>query len=496
MRKSKPSIILGLAFALLAGTPGPAHAAGQNRGAAPNKPRPQNQAAPANQGAESIELFLHDLSEAAARKDLTALHSMFAKNFAGPFRIPKAARSVLDRIVPFAQTITLEFEPMDIFAAGDRGVCLTQAALTLVFPGGQEKTADQAYMLQMDRAGQQWKITDAAQLDQSWEVDPKKARVVWKDLGVSFPRPAAWLPAPVRRPDTVRALVMVSPDLLTTVSVAVVESPVLFSAKRIAILAKTVEHLFPGSKFLKPTTIQVGGRPAPAFILDLDSGPRIFHTLNAAVPHGETTVFVTEAAAHPRTLAQVEAPFRKLCNGLKLFPAPPAKGSPDLGTIEHNRYVNRKYGFSCALPRGWKVSVLSRRFLKRQNWQFAVRVTPDADSNVFAIIGSRKMPANLSRAMLKRIMLEMYRQLSDDVKILEDKTVAVNGRQGLLLATRLDLGILQYHRDLLIPGDGRLYFISAEATPASAWEKAAPALEPVFHGIQLLQKSQPPANQP
>jgi len=456
-------------------------AAAQEANAQPRKPAP----GAADDAQASVELFLQNLCDAFGRKDEAAVRAAFGANFAGPFRVPKIAQSMLARFMKVAEGIAAEVNPVDVFVVGDCAVCTADCALSLTFPGGREQRFEAPLLLRLDRSGREWKITDAVRLAEDWAPEPEDGRIVWKDLGVSFPEPGGdWILCPVQRPDVVRSVDMISPDLRVTITVAAGEPPAVVRPQVAAEGMRVVEQLFPGSKVLNVKSVRLAGRPGTEVRMDMNLGPRVYHTAVRIVEHSDALVFAGVSVASPEPLATGIGPFERVCRGLQFSPIPKRPPDPATGQIRGGRYVNDKFGVTFEVPSGWTAVPFSSAGARRRGWDFGVCIRPESGDG-FLILGRRRLPGPVPPAMLKRFVLGGMQMAGADARIVEDKDIQVAGRPAASLVVRVRIGRNQMHRDVLIAAGRGLVFLHAEGRPGDEWKQIVRCTDEILKSLEL-----------
>lgn len=442
--------------------------------------------APATPEAEeaAIEEMLHRTSKAFGEKNAEQIKASFVENFAGPFRIPRAAQGVLERITKHATQISASYqmEPLDI--VGNRAVGPVEIDLEMEF-GGDNRRHDKAFMLMIfTKEGGQWLIWSMERLTTKWSIDDVTAdgRMTWADEGISFPVPLDWGAYPTDSMECRRSVMFVSPDLKGIMGAAVIELPMTMSTNAIVQNHRGIGGIFPGSRFGGTEAIKLAGRDGVVTKMDLKLGATLSRLESHLVIEGKTLVVASLTVTPEADVEAYRKAFSDFSSGLTFSPPKPARGADATSKKTFNGF-----GIKFSAPEGWEIESFAEDMAKKRQWLFGATVKPTGKDS-FALIGARDLPSvGIDLRQLRKAEMQQLRAVAESADVGEAKDIEIDGAKALSWTVSFKVGAEHKRRELFLLKGKRLYFLIADAIPPSDFDMLNKGVDALIETIRFTE---------
>lgn len=430
-------------------------------------------------GRTAAEMAVEELFEFAAQafinKDQNAIQQAFVENFAGPFRVPQVARTVLSRVVKHAEGITADFDLDELQVVDNHALAVVGIDLSIGFAQGPARTVQGPYLAKLVADGDSWKILSLDQLDEDWSVDADGTTISWEAEGIAFPLPQDWGVFPVKGPETRKGVHMVAPDLRATIGVGTIDLPVPVSLEAVAANHKGIDQFFPGSRFIGETQTTVAGEPAVSTQIELKLGPERMDVRTTFMLYGKAlhafTLIVAPADAAPSFLPVME----RLVGGVKLTKPAQAFAEAEPATT----YKNDEIGVTLRAPEGWNIQPLDAELAKKRGWSFAAHIKP-AQGETFVLVGGRKFSGQVGLADLQRAEMDNLRMIVPDAKAEEVKDFKVCGFPARSWTCTFTMGQERKRREAFVARGAELFWLIADVIPPSDYAKIGPDVDRIL----------------
>jgi len=433
-----------------------------------------------------VELFLHSAAEAFMGRDAAKVRTFFAENCAGPLRMPKIANLALTQAMRNAESIDVDFDTTSLKIESGRAFCQVDLNLDFHFKGGNDKQIKGPFILWLDRKGPDWIITDVTEESRDWTVPPGAGTIEWKEDAIHFPVPKGWSAYPIKNPEARRAVQFVSPDLKAIIGVGVVGLPVPFTLQQAVENQKMVDQLFKGSRFVSQNPARLAGSPAVAVGIDHNLGPRRINILNVMMIRGLTLYAVSLAVTPREDFAAFKPVFDRVCAGLTVTGVPKAEQERTVsGLVNKGTYTNLQYGFSISAPAGWKVSPMDDQATSKSGMLFGVMIRAPKGAENYVLAAAKDLPGSVPLDMIQQGQMQGLRAVDPNVTSSDEKSFKIDGLPARIWTYSFKLGKTRKRRQLFVMQGKRLFFVIAEAAPASGFEKLAPDFARIIKSIHF-----------
>ncbi|MBT3378587.1 MAG: hypothetical protein HN742_13595 [Lentisphaerae bacterium] len=444
---------------------------------------PAHAQAPAGPEAEeaAIEAMLHRTAQAFGERNAEQIKASFVENFAGPFRIPKAAQSILERVTKHAKQISASYqmEPLDI--VGNRAAGPVEIDLEMEF-GGDNRRHDKAFMYMIfAKEDGQWLIWSMERLTTKWAVDDVTAdgRMTWAEEGISFPIPPDWGVYPTDAAESRRSIMLISPDLKAFMGAAIVELPMALSTNAIVQNHRGIGGIFPGSAFVDTKAIKLAGRDGAATRMDLKLGKTLSRVESRLIIEGKALVAASLTVTPGTDVGAYRDAFAAFCSGLTFTPPPPKE------TDSQDKKVFNDSGVSFSAPEGWEIERFSEKMAKQRQWVFGATVKPKGKDS-FALLGVRDLPsAGASLRDLRKGEMDQLRSVAESANVGEPTDLEIDGVKAISWTVSFKVGAERKRREIFLMRGKRLYFLVADAVPPSEFETLDKGVDALIKTIRF-----------
>jgi len=449
-------------------------------GAAENQDKAAREA-----GNAAIEESLDRTAKAFMDKDAAAIRAAFVENFAGPFRVPKVAQAVLDRVIQGAERIVADYQCWPFDVVDDRAAGVVEIDLRLEFQGGGNRELKGMFATWFVKEQGQWRILALERIASDWQPPAEKAAVwEWPEEGVSFPAPAKWQAYPIESQETSKSVVFVSPDVKANISVGLVPLPVPVSLSRVTANHKTIAQFYPGSRFIDEKPVKLAGRTGVATRMDVKVGLQLSRVVNRMVIVENALYVIAFSVSPSKDTAGYVPAFDKLCAGFEVKPpAKPAAGDAPAKT-DGRRFAHQKAGIRFTAPEGWTTHQFDEKAAAKRGWLFGASVKPGTGDS-FVLLGARDLPGAPPLDALQQGELNNIRAVAEDLKVSDEKKLTIGGCQARSWVCTFTAGQQQKRREIFFLKGTRLFFLIADACPPSEYAKLGPGIDKLIETIEI-----------
>ncbi|MBN2451614.1 MAG: hypothetical protein JXR77_14595 [Lentisphaeria bacterium] len=432
---------------------------------------------------QAVVDVLHGAAQALIDRDSAAVAGFFVQNFAGPFRVPRVARTVLDQVLTAAQTVTAEVRPNEIRREGVRALVLADLSLRFTMAGGGVQEVLGEHLVWLTREPDGWRIAVAERLATDWSVAPGAMEICWPEHGVTFPVPRDWGAFPTSAPDLTRSVLFASPNLAGSLAVAVVAVPVPVSLKGIAARHRDIPRLYPGSRFLDEEETTLGGEPAILTRLHLAMGSRMIAMETVVAIRGNRLYAASRTATPAEAAAEFEAAFAEFRRGFVLaeIPAEPAGPGPGLTP---GGYADMRHGVDFPIPEGWLLTALDKRTLRKRGWALGAHLRR-AEGESYILLGARKLPRPIGLKELQEAEMKTIDAAVGEMGVTDEKDLTVSGFPARSWSYSLTLGQPRRRREVFVVRGNLLLFLIGEAIPPSEYDDVCATVDTLLATLRL-----------
>jgi len=441
------------------------------------------QAPAPNPEEEAVERLLLSTAQAFRDKDVPGIRKAFAENCAGPLRIPKLARATLDQVMGAAQTVTADLAIKETHLEGTRA--LVVADLTLAFEfGGGAKEVKGPYLFWLDKAAQGWSITGAEPMATDWTLADGSAEVTWPDDGVGFAVPKGWGAFAMAGPEVHRAATLVSPDLSTTLSVALIVLPVPVQLKTVAANHHGIATIYPGSRFLDEAEATLAGQPAVQTRMDLAIGP-VPSRVETVLMIRDGRLLVLSRDIMPATAApRFDEEFTRVRDSLTVKAVPDGAAGAPPPAVPANAFTNPRLGVGFPTPEGWVLQALDDETAGKQGWAFGAHLRP-AQGDSMILFGAKELPGPVDLKTLQDAEMKNVSAIAEGVVAQDVKDLKVSGLPARSWSFTLNLGQERRRREVFITRSNILFFVIADAIPPTAYDTVSKTVDTFLESLSL-----------
>ena len=435
----------------------------------------------------AIQELLESIAQGFVQKDLKKVKAGLVENFAGPFELPKLTERVLTQVLQGSQTISADYEigPMEI--QGDRAVALIDIDVVFDF-GERQQEHKEPLLTWFARVGNGWSVLNFARLATDWSIDQAADAIVWEDEGVSFPAPAEWYGHAVKTMQARRAVTYISPDLKATAGVGVIGLPVPVKLQTIVDQQKGVGKILPDARFVGEASGTLGGAPCVTTTIEAKAGPAVVRSVTRMAIRGNA-LYVLSMSVFPATDVQQYLPVLDAISAGFRFtrPAEPAPAADDSPAARN--YVSEEFGLELTGPEGWRVQPLDEKTAKGRGWLFAVHLKA-AEGDSYALVGAKDLPRNFPPEQLQQEDMATLKSVVEDITVEEEKDMQMGGKAARSWVCTFELGRKQKRREVFAMSGKRLFFVIADAVPASAYPQVSPKFDEIIESIKITHAAQ------
>ncbi len=441
--------------------------------------RARNNAAGHAAETAAIEALLDRTATAFIGMDSVLIKQAFVENFAGPFRLPRLAQTTLDRVMQAAESVAASYEMSPLDVVEGRAAGIVQISLAFGFRGGAKREHSAEYLMFFRKEDRQWLIEGAEPLTAEWQLDPTaEGMVIWDDESMRFPAPAKWEGYPLATKEARKGIVFVSPDLKATLGVAVVGLPAPVDLTVVVANQKGVPQLYPGSRFVGEEQTRMAGEPAVVTRIDLKLGKSITRVVSRMMIRGDALYMVNLAVMPAEDVNAYLPVYAATVKGLQLGAA---QEPADEGVTD---FVDATTGFSVSAPEGWSIHD-SSALAKKSGWMFAATAKPASGTN-YVIFGARDLgqaiaPQDLAK--LQEAELGNIRAIAKDLEVHEQGDIKIGERPARSWICSFTIGQKRKRREVFMVEGKRLFFVVADAVPASGYAKVADDIDKLIQSI-------------
>ena len=430
----------------------------------------------------AIQQLLESVAHGFAQKDVKRIKEGLVENFAGPFELPKLTERVLNQVVQGSQSISANYDlgPMEVH--GHRAVALVD--IDVVFDFGPKQQAHKGPVLAwFVREGADWSILSFERLATDWSIDRGAPSIVWEDEGLSFPAPEEWYGHPLKSMQARKAVVFISPDLKANTGVGVIGLPVPVELKTIVDQQRGVGKLVPGARFVGEEKGTLGGVACVTTTIEAKAGPDVTRAVTHMAIRGNALYVVSMSVTPAADVQQYMPVLAALSKGFTFTrPAEPVPAVDD--SPAGRRDVSEEFGLELTAPEGWRVQPLDEKTANGRGWLFAVHLKA-AGGDSYALVGARDLPQNVPPAQLQQAEMGNLRSVVEDITVDEEEDMQVGGKAARSWVCTFEVGRKQKRREVLAMSGKRLFFIIADAVPASAYAQVSPKFDEIIKSVKI-----------
>jgi hypothetical protein len=442
------------------------------------------QAPPADPEEAAVERHLLSTAQAFRDKDVPGIRKAFAENFAGPLRLPRLARSVLDQVMGAAQTVSADLAIKESHIGGPRALVIADLTLSFEF-GGDGKEFKGPYLFWLDKGNAGWTITGAEAMATDWTVPEQSTEVHWPDEGLRFAVPTGWGIFPLASPEAKRSVECVAPDLSVSFAVATLVLPVPMQLKTIAANHHGIATIYPGSRFIDEAETTVAGQPAVLTHMELAMGSRPSWVETIMTLRDTRLTVVTRSVTPATATARFDAEFSALRNSIVLAAAPAAEAGTS-PPAPAKGFTNQRLGVGFPTPDGWILQALDEDTTRRQGWAFGAHLRPaqgEGDSTI--LFGAKELPGPIDLKTLQEQEMKNVSAVADGVVAEDVRDLQVSGLPARSWSYTLALGQERRRREVFITRSNVLFFIIADAIPPTAFAGVSKAVDSMLETLSL-----------
>lgn len=442
---------------------------------------------PAQQVPADIAALYDEVRIAIEMEDMEAIRTHLGS-------LVRVQAAVGQGVVPSLNTVFAERENLAVEVGFDDAVVVGDRAFTLVTwaLSGRTTATQDPWNTAMQRADILIRRDRAWKFLASEEVDSGALNQVTDGIyddpktGLKVEAPAKWRVIPLAGFKSFA--IAVSPDATAWVMWLVTDLPGTFTAEQLARAQQdALEKLGPTigielrDSAMAPSTF--AGRPAftveRTIVADdgLEARQRLTHCVVGPTLYISGCEAVPPAAyeTHKQEIERSLAATQVIAPEVATLPA-------EAGSVQGRKYINDTYGCEITAPEGWGTRI------GQGQWQIQVSMQPPQGDS-FITLGMVNLPD-------PTVTAEQAVLADDNItsRAFENYEVVRQGetRVGTLPAyesvTRFDFGDQQRQRwrVYLVDGD-RLFFMFADVTPASAWDRLEGLIGEAFQSFRVFE---------
>ncbi len=435
----------------------------------------------------AISTFYDDLRIAVQMADLDALLNRLSPVAKVQANLGSAWMGRVAAILQDHEALKAEVKLDEVKVVGDKALVLSTWDLT-----GKTKATGEAWSTTLnecdllDRRGGNWELTSLHPLDEAGATKVTEGVYQEPKAGLEATAPPKWRMLALAGGRA--SALAVSPDLAATVNWLVVDLPGTFTTEQIARTNQdAINKLLPTdgitAKDVSFGPATLAGRPSfqSEQVLVASGVPEYFAQSTMCVVG--STVYAVGASVYPaQALAGNRADIARAVASTKITEPQPAALPPGAGQVEGTKYVNKTYGCEITAPEGWDTKV--------EQGQFKLQVSMREPGGASAIsLGMIELPiASLTAEQAVKGDDSVAEKAFEQFRMIRQGETKVGDLPAYESVTQFSMaGQLRTRWRAYFVDGNRLFFLFADAAPASEWDKLEPVFRKAFQSFRLIE---------